>query len=292
MRQEVVEFVAGDGVQLDGILRTHGKNNTKLLIQVHGMTSNCFGSRNAIIAKSVSTLGIDSLAFNNRGSEIVRFIKDANGKKRLAGTAFEDVSESYYDICGAIEFGLSLGYSEIYLQGHSLGATKVVYTYNRLLKENKPLSKHVKAVILLSLVDVVNLVKKMAKQFIPYAEAALKKGHETYLFYKEEFISPMSPATFLRYAKHGKDINFAQFGKEHDEFEVLNGFKVPLFFRWGNDNELALMDIAQQVEFVIVMKKKIHNKHLDADYIDGANHSYVGKEKELAEQITNFLIKV
>ncbi len=289
MREEIVEFFASDGVSLDGVLRTKEKNNEALLIQVHGMTANCLGSRNAIIAKEVARFGIDSLSFNNRGSDIVRFIKFKDGTKKLAGTAFEDISDSYFDICGAIEFALSRGYTRVYLQGHSLGATKVVYAYNRMLKENKKLSKHVKAIILMSLVDVVNLVKHMAKGYIPYAEAALKKGHDTFLFYKEEFISPMSPATFLRYAKHGKDINFAQFGKEHDEFEVLNSFKIPLFFRWGNNNEIALMDIPKQVEFV---KKKIHNPHLDAKYIDGANHSYVGKEAELARDIASFLAKV
>lgn len=289
MREEIVEFVASDGALLEGVLRSKEKNNQEVLIQVHGMTADCLGRRNAIIAKEVAKLGIDSFSINTRGSDVVRLVKFADGTKKLGGTAFEDISDSYFDICGAIEFALSRGYTKVYLQGHSLGATKVVYAYNRMLKDNKSLAKHVKAVVLMSLVDVVHFVKHMAKGYVPYAEAALKKGHDTYLFYKEEFISPMSPATFLRYAKHGKDINFAQFGKEHDDFEVLNGFKVPLFFRWGNVNELALMDVEAQVEFV---KKKIQNKHLDAGYIDGANHSYVGKEKELAHEIAKFLAQV
>ncbi len=286
MKVEIVSFLATDGVSLDGILRTRDLYSDRLLIQVHGMTSNCFGRRNAIIAQYVDMLEIDSLSFNNRGCEVASLTKNVNGSQKLCGTAFEDISESYFDIYGAIEYAVSRGYREIYLQGHSLGATKVIYAYNRMLKENKKLSEYVKALVLLSLVDVVNYVKHLAKDFVPYAEMALKTGQNTYLFYKEGYISPMSPQTFLRYAKHGRDINFAQFGKEHDSFEVLNSFPVPLFFRWGNEKEISLMDIKAQVEF---LKRKIHNPKLDVGYIEGANHSYVGKEIELAEEITNFL---
>ena len=76
---------------------------------------------------------IDYFCFNNRGSELVRYIqKDINGEKEklLGGTTYEDVLEGYEDIVGAILKLRELGYKEIYLQGHSLGCTKIVYTYN------------------------------------------------------------------------------------------------------------------------------------------------------------------
>ena len=88
-----------------------------------------------MIAKEANKAGIDYFCFNNRGSEIAKYIeKNMDGKKekRIAGTAYEDVLEGYEDIVGAMLKLKELGYQNIYLQGHSLGCTKIVYTYNEL----------------------------------------------------------------------------------------------------------------------------------------------------------------
>ena len=134
MSVEIVKFNATDGIHLDGILNKCNTDSKRVLIQIHGMTSNCFKNIDKIIAEKVNGIGIDVLDFNNRGSDVVRYIKNDN-VTLLAGMAYEKVEDCYYDIVGAIEFVLSLGYEEIYLQGHSLGSTKVVYTYNKLQKK-------------------------------------------------------------------------------------------------------------------------------------------------------------
>ena len=45
-------------------------------------------------------------------------------------------------------------YNEIYLMGHSLGSTKTIYAYNKMLKENKEITEKIKGILLLSLVDI------------------------------------------------------------------------------------------------------------------------------------------
>ena len=157
MSTEIVEFKAEDGIKLDGVLNKCDNNTSNILIQIHGMTSNCFKSRDKIIAKKAKEIGIDTLCFNNRGSEVVRYIKNET-TTLLAGMAYEKVEDSYYDIVGAIEFATDMGYENIFLQGHSLGSTKVVYTYNRLKDENNPILNNIKGVILLSLVDIPGVV--------------------------------------------------------------------------------------------------------------------------------------
>ena len=87
------------------------------------------------LAKKANNNSIDYFCFNNRGSDIVKFIKkNENGKRKkcIGGMAFEDVLECHHDVIGAINKMKELGYTEIYLQGHSLGSTKVVYSYNKL----------------------------------------------------------------------------------------------------------------------------------------------------------------
>ena len=292
---ELINFMATDGVNLEGILYKASSNiSEKIILSVHGMTSNWFKKRDIEISKKANEKGIDYFAFNNRGSEIVKYIeKETEGQpaKELAGTAYEDVLEGYEDIVGAIIKLKELGYTNIYLQGHSLGCTKIVYTYNELINNDETeILENIKGVILLSLVDIPMALKVYLrdnfKQYLDYAE---KLEHENKIYEmmpRESFIHPISVKSFLRYARDNKDIDFANYGKDN-ELEKLNNIQVPLFMRWGNDNEMI---IQQADELSTMVNNIITNENKNIDYIDGANHSYTGKEKELAEQIVEFVL--
>lgn len=81
MMNEIIEFCAEDGVVLNGYINKGKVKTDKVLIELHGMTSNCFKRREKVIAKYVENIGIDSLCFNNRGSDIVKYIKYKDDKK-------------------------------------------------------------------------------------------------------------------------------------------------------------------------------------------------------------------
>ena len=288
---EKIDFIATDGIELGGILYKGKEKTDKIILAVHGMTSNCFKKRDDIIAKKANEEKIDYFCFNNRGSEIVKYIsKNINGKKEksLAGTAYEDVLEGYEDIVGAILKLKELGYSKIYLQGHSLGSTKVVYTYNELKEEETDILNNIKGIILLSLIDIPMAVKfylgKNYETYLKLAEEKEEKGIND-LMPKNAFIHPISVKTFLRYVRDNKDIDFVKYGSDN-EMEILNKIDIPLFMRWGNDNEM----IAQKAEeLVTILNNIITNPSKDIDYIDGANHGYDGKEEILAEEIIKFV---
>lgn len=289
MITKIVKFKATDGIILDGILQKCEKNTDKILIEVHGMTSNCFKEREKIIADKVRKLGIDTLCFNNRGSEIIKYCTKENGEKILQGTAYEDVEESYNDILGAIEFAVELGYNKIYLQGHSLGSTKIVYTYNKMLQENNEYMKNIKAVILLSLVDIPDMLNTFTpKEFIELANKKEKENKLEELMPMESSIHPFSVKTYLRYIKYYKNIDFAKYTDENYDYDELNNIEVPLFMRWGNNKELIKQNAK---DLTNKLKSKLHNSKIDINYIDEANHSYSGKEEILAEQIYEFLRK-
>ena len=103
---------------------------------------------------------------------------------------------------------------------------------------------------------------------------------------EKSFIHPISIKTFLRYSINNQDIDFAKFSDSTYSFEEINNIKVPLFMRWGNNRELILQDANKLCEF---LKTKISNSQLDIGYIDGANHSYDGKEEILAKEIKDFI---
>ena len=287
MSEKIIELHALDGVKTNGYLISGDRNNKKVLIEIHGMTSNCFKKRERVIAKTVKNIGIDIICINTRGSEIVKYIKYNDGRRELAGTAYEDIEESYYDLMGVIKYAISLGYSSIYLQGHSLGATKVVYTYTKMKQKQDEELKNIKGILLLSLVDIPDMIRTFLKnEYLLYAEEKEKNGQVLELMPQNAFIHPISVKTYLKYAKYNSEIDFAQYSNENYDFDTLNKIDVPLFMRWGNDNELIRKSAQEQVE---LMRRVIKKKDADINFINGANHSYNGRETELANDIANFL---
>ena len=287
MSTELIDFYATDGIRLNGYINKCENKTQKILISIHGMTSNCFKERDKVIARELEKINIDTMCFNNRGSEIVKYIKNKDGKKIIAGTAYENIEESYCDIVGAINYAKELGYTSIYLQGHSLGSTKVVFTYNKMKSEENELLNYIKGIILLSLVDIPDMINTYAsEETLKYAEDKEKKNEMMDLMPEASFINPISVKNFLRYTKYSEDINFAQYSKENDDFYALNSINIPLFMRWGNINEMIKRDASELVDF---MRRKIKNDNQDIDHIDGADHSYTEAREVLAKQITKFL---
>ena len=134
---ERVYFNTEDEIELVGLLERPTNPTKRVVISVHGMQSNCLKRREDILSKEISNAGVAYFAFNNRGAELMTYTRKTTGEKILnGGSVYEDVLDGYYDIKGAINKMLELGYTDIYLQGHSLGCTKIVYTYNKLKNEN------------------------------------------------------------------------------------------------------------------------------------------------------------
>ena len=251
MKREVIEFCATDGMILNGYINKCKKNTNKLLIEIHGMTSNCFKKREKIIAQKVESLDVDTICFNNRGSEIIRYAKKIDETKMLVGTSYEDIEESYYDIVVAIKYALDLGYTEIYLQGHSLGSSKIVYVYNELKKENNPVLENIKGILLLSLVDLTDSFNEyLTPEIIKYADQKEKEGKLLELMPNASFMHLISVKTFLRYTKYNEKIDFAKYYDKNNEFKELNNIDVPLFMRWGNNGELIKQDAKELVKFL------------------------------------------
>lgn len=291
MNIDFLDFVTEDNVLLNGYISKASSN--KVIISTHGMSSNCFKNRDKIIMNEAFKNNISYIAYNNRGSELVRYLTTYNnGKvvKKLGGTSFEDVLDGYFDIKAAVKEAIGLGYTDIYLQGHSLGSTKVLYTYNKLKNENSELIKYIKGIILLSLVDIPRALTIYSKDKLEVyknlAEEYESKGKLDELMPEESFIHPISVKTYLRYIRDYSDFDFARYNDENYDFKELNNIDVPLFMRWGNVYEMIEQDASDLVNLI---NNKVKNNKKDINYIDGADHGYNGKEEVLTKQILDFI---
>ena len=294
MNIEKIFFETEDKAELVGLLHK-GEETKKVVISIHGMTSDCLKRRDDIIAKNMTKNNIDFFSFNNRGNNVIAYLtKEIGGiyAKQKAGTAYEDVQDSYYDIKSAISEMLKLGYEEIYLQGHSLGCTKIVYTYNKLKQKNETkYLEAIKGIMLLSLIDIpkaqkVNLGDKY-EWMLNYAIEKEKEGKQEELMPNESFIHPLSVRTYLRYFRDNEKIDFARYSDADYTYTELNNINTPLFMRWGTVFEMIEQPASELAELV---NSKILNQKKDISYITGANHGYTDKEQEVAEQMLKFII--
>ena len=296
MKTEIVSFFATDGVVNNGYIQsteTPVDDNKKIIISVHGMTSNCFKGRDRTIGKMLIDNDVDYFTFNNRGSEVLRFALKSNGKEVqsvLAGTAVENPEDGLYDIEGAIEEVVKRGYKNIYLLGHSLGSTKVLYTMTRFKEEGSKYLQYIRGVALLSLVDIPNFMKENLKEKyekkIEHAEKLIESGKELTFMPEDSFIFPITAKAFLYYARDFQRIDFAKYHDVEYDFKELNSISVPLFMRWGTDRELI---VEKPEEIVSLLNNKIDNPSKDIDFIEGANHSYNGMENVVGEQLISFI---
>ena len=297
MNLQKVFFETEDGVELSGLLHTNGMKTDKVVISVHGMQSNCMKKRDDILAKNITNENIAYFCFNNRGHDLVNMItKEENEKyiKKQCGSSLENIEDSYFDIKAAIEEMLKMGYKKIYLQGHSLGCTKIVYSYTKMKKQNEQdILNKIQSISLLSMVDIPVAIKFFfnndVEKLVKYMENEKNEGRGQNVMSVPGAIIPMSPNTFLGYLKDNNEIDFARYSDETYNFKELNDIEVPLFMRWGNKNDL-IMQPAE--ELVNMLKEKIKNKKSDIGYIEGAGHNYRAKEEELSKEIINFLKKI
>jgi len=275
-------------------LGTPEKPTDEVIISIHAMQSNCLKKREDILGRIANEWGVAYFTFNNRGHELMSYIKKTDGDSRPeGGSAYEDVLESYYDIKAAIKKMLDLGYSKIHLQGHSLGCTKIIYTYNRLKQyDEDEILKNVKSVILLSLIDIVGnqkeeLGEQRYEELLNYAMNLERQNRGYELMPPDSFMHPISAKTYLRYfGKDNEQIDIARFGDRYYSFKEINNIDVPLFMRWGTIYEAVSQELDELIPF---LEDKIYNKHLDIGYIGGADHSYYGKEETLANEMMFFL---
>ena len=294
MKIEKVYFNSIDNLNLIGLLHTPKKKTETVLISVHGITSNCLKRRDDVLAQKCTDLGIAYFCFNNRGHEIIcNYGRIEDNDMHFYGSGAENIYDSYFDIKGAMIEMQKRGYKKIILQGHSMGCTKVVYTYNEFLNNNETtMLESIIGVILLSMVDIPTALKQMLgkdyKKIISYFELLKKRGKGDRLVVLDASTPPVMPNTILQYAEDNKKIDFAKFGDNRTTFKELNNIKVPLFMRWGNINELIFQGADELTQ---KLNEKIKNENKDISYIAGANHNYTGKEEELGDQIVEFIKK-
>lgn len=290
---EKIFFEATDGVELFGLLHLpENKRANVVVIAVHGHSSNAVAhNRDNEIARTLTQNGFAYFCFNNRGSDIVRKLKiNENGKikRTLGGSAYDLITDCYHDAIGAILAMQNFGFDKFILQGHSLGCSKLLITFEELLKndEDNLLSK-ILGYIFLSPVDsqkyIVDANKEFAEKIYNNAKELADSGKENNIIENAILDSPASAKVVLNLFDNIQKISI-QTETDGGNFDRLENIKKPILVCYGE------RDYTTTPTKVILEKFKnnLTNPKNMFEIIEGGNHSYNAKEDELANVIANF----
>ena len=124
----LLEAMTSDQLRLHGYWQVADPSRPpgqRLWLMVHGVAGNFYGSSLLqALADGLLQRGEDVLRINTRGHDPVAYIPSGQGRVRV-GAAYEMIADAHLDLLAWVERARALGYQQVGLLGHSLGAIKV-----------------------------------------------------------------------------------------------------------------------------------------------------------------------
>lgn len=286
MREELIKIVAEDGVILHGQFWQPKTKSNKIIIHNHGMAGNFYENDFIFdMAKEYTKHGYAFLSCNNRGHDYIADIVQVNSDGFKGGAAYEVFKECIKDIDAYVSFAQARGYTNLILQGHSSGANKVAFWASRN-RENKNLM----GIVLISPCDDIGLnIEELGYEKY---KALIEKAHLLMLSNKGDdmmpdgtfYDYPVSAKTYFSNFSQGAEFDIFHYRDINKNFDTLSAICVPILVTFGNKNEFLLQDSS-------FVEHKVYKTLYDCKFyvIDGANHSYLGKSKDLINLVLSWM---
>jgi len=287
---ELIKTKTEDKVILNGLYVACEKHRP-IVLHLHGFEGDFFNNAFVdIVAKKLHANGFGFLSIQTRGtaSEYALDVDLGNdiGVKKC-GAHYELLEEAYRDIDAGVNFLVGEGYSNIVLQGHSLGTIKVV----RYMFEGK-LKGSVKKLVLLAPFDKNYLAEEFTggrwASYVKKAEEATQGGLGTQMIPKKWDEVGLSYQTYVSWYKDDDLSRMFNFYDKGCGFPILNALKLPVKVIVGSEDEyFHRSNQSNPQEALDIMSQHIGN--FSSRLIQGAHHTYTGFETVVADEITSFL---
>lgn len=277
-----------DGIELDSVLFQPRKKTKKIIIHVHGKEGHFVQNHFVqVLGEQYAQNGYAFLTFNNRGHDYMADLlkKTSTGFTwEQGGSMFDLLENSIFDIQGIIDYVLDLGYTEIILQGHSLGPHKICYYL-----VNSP-NNSVSRVIFLTTADVHYQFDSSVPEWEKYSLIAKRvceegKGKEL-MPIRLWSNCPVSAATFWNYTNPHNNCFVFNGTHPKTEFKNFNKITLPMFIV-NPENDVA--SGIQANRFIRLLKKNTVSKRFEGVVIKNAVHNFLSKEDGLAKTILEWL---
>lgn len=286
---EIVSFPATDGLQLRGLLSIPKRANG-ICIFIHGLASNALSDTGINLAAPLHKAGYGIFSINTRGAGIVSSFKKQHPRKSkefsyaTIGTAYEEFTECVHDIQGAINFLKTKQHKHIFLIGSSTGCQKAVY----YLAQNNN-HKHVSGAILLApLSDYAVYSQKHGKEL-----TAMTLLAKTFIKNRKgDTFMPEEMTDFLLTAKRFYSLTSPKSAEEiftyasNKKPKTLQQVITPMLAVIGDKDEYLDRPALELVEW---FEAHISTKKSRIEWIEGANHGFDSKDKQLGKAITDWM---
>lgn len=287
----LAEITTKDNLIHQGLFYKPQKKSQRVLLWVHGLTDNFYGDKTLYetFTNEADNTGIAFAVFNNRGHDVVTSISRVDHKSPKGtssfwgGAAYENFSESVFDIDAGISFLVKQGFKEIIIAGSSTGANKVCY-YSATQKDMR-----VVGVILVSpLSDVAINKQYLGKKYNDQLQkmqnfSKVKQGNS--LLDDIDYF-PLTPNRYISlYSKNSTEDVFPYY-QDNPTFEILGKISQPLLLVLGGADEYTERPIEKIVQVFTHHQQSDNFKSL---IIPGAFHSLKPQEKRAAKEIFNWV---
>ncbi len=286
MDVKVVKCQTKDELYLYGLLQP--AKSEKAIFYIPGWAGDIVGrsyyDNLASVAKKTNQ---GFLIAQHRGCNYEYDFKTAPGTTRKIGANHERFEECVLDLEAWLFHLYQLGYKEVTLIGHSFACQKIAFFYK--LRAHAMVQK----VIMLSPFDIFDLFDLVMKQTVEDREANLKVAHSLIEAGKEmSLMEPLTlwfPISAMAYYDHFgpmSSLHIFDFNSD-SKFDpvVLKNLYVPTLAVLGGIDPF----VRDKAAFVEKLAKSLPKG--EAFILEGANHSFGGKEKELEDIILNWLNK-
>jgi len=280
-------FLTDDNLQLQGLLYAPQEKTSKAFLHIHGMSGN-FYENNFLdaMAEKIVGAGYAFVPVNTRGHDFVAdfVVPGSEEKYKRIGDAFEKMEECEQDIKAAIDYLAGTGHTEIVLCGHSLGAVKVAYYMARTH------DSRVQKLILMSPPDMVGLAEAESD-----FESRIRESQELIAAGRGDELLPgkiwdwyyLSANTYVNLSSRDTPVDiFNVYAPEKPS--ALSEVTVPILAFLGEKDDALPGDKREGLE---ILKKKATGTTMDTAVIEGAPHSYFGREAQMAQTIVDWLMK-
>lgn len=299
-------FLTTDNLWLPGLLYEPEKPTKQAMIWLHGMGDSAVfysPARINALATALAEKNIALFAFNNRGAQNVKTLKQQTGPEApeedgryQAGTHYELIKDCVPDIDGAVEYLRQKGFSKFYLAGHSTGANKIC-VYDSLAKNN-PFDKYVLAGagddtgIFFS-----ELGEKKFWNALKYAGKAVGVD-PLKIMPRYSGMHPFSARSAYDILNPDGMYNTFPFYEDTTErlgskplFKEYKNIDKPTLVIFGREDEYAFTagNASSAVDIFIKHTSNAMLKKIDFRLIDNADHGFTGCEEEFAANVADWI---
>ncbi len=293
MEGSLVKTITSDCLELAGFWMKSNSNTA--LLHVHGTAGDFYTHK--FIEQEGLALNKNKVSFltvNTRGHDVYADLRRHNGNNiewKSIGGGFETFEDCVLDIQAWVDFLMKQGVKKIILQGHSLGAQKVLYfqykTKNPIVVGQIHLSPQNDAGYML----VKNREKKY-KEIDQVIKKLINDGKGKDLLPPELcIICPMSAITYSGYLlEDGSGTLHPYHNPASKNWKAFENMKESTLVVFGEkDSFINHSCKSKSVDEIVDLLKSKKTKDLTVKVIKDANHSYMGTEDELMRVIISWL---